>query len=364
VARPKRVRRANEQLRVPEPYWAESYIGRSFAGKTDYQVAQQARRAGHNILIEGPTGPGKTTFVYAFAAKYGYRMYSIPSGGNLEPSQLFGKYVPDGEGSFRWQDGPVTTLVRQGGVLLIDEINFIPPQVASVLFGLVDRRREIVLMDKDGEVVRAHRPSRRSIRGEVVSQCWCDTPDGTVCQSKWVLVIAAMNPQYEGTRPLNKALHNRFGVKLYWGYDPMVERSMVPSKSLLDMATKLRAQVEAGAYTTPVSTNMLTEFQDHLLSMGREFALLMFVNAFPYSDRPSVTQTVKTYLDNIEDELAEYASPESRDAPDFSSMTDDEIRRWRLLAKPGDYDPEWGVMGKDWFFGAEEDDDDGDEDVD
>jgi MoxR-like ATPase len=71
-----------------------------------------------------------------------YAMATISGNASMEPSQMTGKFAPDGEWfGYVWIDGPVTDVVRNGGVLLLDEVNFINPKIYTNLYSLTDGRR-------------------------------------------------------------------------------------------------------------------------------------------------------------------------------------------------------------------------------
>lgn len=269
---------------VPSQAIARKYIGRKVAGVQDFDILKTAMDNGLNVLLSGPTGPGKTTVVQAFAAKNGLAFVSVPCSVGLDPSQLFGKYIPnpnkrrDADPEYIWVDGPVTDIFRHGGVLLIDEINFMPEKISTVLFSAFDKRREITLLDHMGETIRAHTD---------------------------VLIVGAMNPEYQGTRPLNAAFRNRFNVQLYWDYDPTVEAKLVASKALRDVAHKLRNDASL-QYGTPVSTNMLMEFGTHVELFDLKFAAEVFIQHF---DASNEQQTVRGVIDTAMDNLIEDFRP-------------------------------------------------------
>lgn len=321
---------------VPDKSIADRYVGRKIEGKEDHDIFAFAHDQKINVLIEGPTGPGKTTAVMAYAAKHGYPFYAIPSNVGVEPSQLFGKFIPDGNGGFTWQDGPVTDLVRHGGVLLINEVNFMPARVATVLFGLLDLRREIALMDHKAEVIKAH---------------------------DRLLVVADQNPDYAGTHMLNQAFRNRFAIQLAWDYDPEVEKSLVKSEHLRDMAKNLRDQHTDGVIMTPISTNMLMELERIALEFDCDFALSNFTGHFMSDERPAIHQVVQTFSQNIREDL--FGKPEPIVVTDHkgkewtASML--EALREENYNNPSYHDPEWGIHGIDFQWSDEEEDDDEDD---
>ena len=320
---------------VPDADVAARYIGRSFDGVREFTIFDYARTHHVNVLIEGPTGPGKTMASRAYAATNGLAFFAVSSNVGASPDQLFGKYVPnedartDNDSKFVWVDGPVTDLVRNGGLLLINEVNFLPLRVATVLFPLLDGNRQIALMDHRGEVIRAHRgpadPSDPMSLG-----CWCNEVD---CTDKVLLIIADMNPDYAGTTVMNAAFRNRFGFQLYWDYSPEVELKLVRSNTLRGLAAKLRQEHNDGNIETPVSTNMLMEFEAHTLALGLDFAITMFVNHFGRDERSAVKTTIALMEENLK---ADYAPVQPEAAADSDEF-------------------EFAGAAADWEFGPRED---------
>jgi hypothetical protein len=253
---------------VPRKELATRYVHRKLAGGVeDFEVFDFARSHNINVLIYGPTGPGKTTAVEAWAAQNDLRMATVSGNAALEPGHLLGKFVSDGNGGFAWIDGPVTDVVRNGGVLLLDEFNFISPKIYTALYALLDHH---------GEVIEAH-------------------PDLTI--------FATMNPDYIGTTPLNFAMRNRFDIQIPWGYDEKVESKLISSKSLLKLATQLRKEADKGAYDTPISTNMLIEFEDIVKGLNYDFAVENFVAHFSLEEQASVRLVMQTHEFNIKEDL-------------------------------------------------------------
>lgn len=318
---------------VPDKKYFNEYISRDIVkGVSDFDLFDYARKEKQNVLIEGPTGPGKTSAVLAYAAREGMPFYAVPSNIGIEPSQLFGKFIPDHNGGFKWVDGPVTSIFRNGGVLLINEVNFMPERVATVLFGALDKRREIVLLDNEGELIKGHDD---------------------------LLIIADMNPEYEGTRPLNKAFRNRFSIQVWWDYSPAVEKKLVKSDALRDMAAQLRKAHEEGEYETPCATNMLMEFEKMYADLGYEFAKLSLINHYAADERQAVDLVIETWKSKIEIDLNPNMSsgrPKGMSAKrweELKAMLD--VDRGQYINEKGQIiDPEWGTHGIKWLY--EEDD--------
>jgi len=259
-----------ELAQVPDKKWADLYLNRKITkeGKTDFDILDVAMAENQNVLIRGHAGSGKTVCVMAYASARGLRYYNVSSNVGLEPSHLFGAWTPtDQAGVFRWQDGAVTDLVRNGGVLLLNEIDFMPERISTVLFSLLDDRREIQLLENGGEVIKAH-------------------PD--------LLIVGDHNPNYRGSRPMNQAWKDRFAHKLEFEYDHAIERKLIKNASLLEVANKLREQNYKGEIDTPISTRGLMAFVKNVENLGLDYAVTSYVNGFLDDEREAVKLVMDT----------------------------------------------------------------------
>ena len=289
---------------VPEPSLADRYVHRSIHGVEDFQLLDYARSSHQNVLLQGDTGSGKTMVGAAYAAAKGDWYYSLPCDVSIDPTALFGKMgLSEKAGTFEWVDGPVTQIVRTGGVLNISEINFMPPKIAASLYPLLDGRRYVPLLGHKGEVVHAH---------------------------PRLLVVADMNPNYRGTIELNDAFRNRFPIKVAWGYDLAVEERLVKSAELREIVRKLRAM--GTEIATPVSTNLLMEFERMAVdpALTFDFAVANFIMAFRSNERDAVRNVLDMSLSKVQQELglADEEEEELVDLSDdefyFAEATDDD----------------------------------------
>ena len=307
---------ANQIATVPVGY-ADTYINRKVGDKLDFEWFDYALKNKRNVLIESPTGCGKTTGALAWAESRGIPAYVVSFSVGTEKSTLFGKMIPTEDGHFTWQDGAVTDLVRFGGLLILDELNSASERQLFEVHSILDKRRSITLTDHKSEVIIA--------------------PDNFI-------VIATQNPNYEGTRDLNKALRNRFAVQLQYEYDPVIEAQLITSQSLLDMANQIREEIGKGTIKTPLSTNMLVEFEELTKELGLQSAIMSFVNHFnPRRERGAVKVVCDTWSVNIEQDLVGEKPKKSRKAKstdgDYEVVEVDEDELTNL-----------GVEGKDWFY--------------
>lgn len=266
----------------------QNYIGRKINGIQDMDILANAHKRGYNVLLQGPTGSAKTMVAQQYARQNNYDLVVVPCSVSTEPSQLFGRYIPqeDSDG-FTWNDGVITDLLRKmdtgesdGGVLVLDEINMSDPRVAASLYSMMDRNRVLHLIDRNEDI-----------------------PNGNL------LIIGTMNPGYRGTRELNKALSNRFNYIINWGYDSSVENRISRSASLLKVVEELRNGMQQGEFQSPFSTNMLMEFHDNYQDFGFNFAVEMAANKYREEERDSVTKIFEVRRTSIINEFKNYKEP-------------------------------------------------------
>jgi hypothetical protein len=254
------------------------YVERKFAnGVSEEQIYDYAIANNYNVLLEGEAGTGKTTSAMVYASKRNLRYYSVNFNAGIESSQLFGKFVPDTNGSLKWQDGGFTECWRNGNAVInLDELSFMPPKQSGMLMPCLDNRRQLILLDHEGEVIPA---------GENV------------------LIIGSYNQGYRGNNKFNQAFADRFQLKMTFDYDTQIEKKFIPSNTLLELAKQMRADSIAGIYETPISTRLLKNFVEVSRNLGYEFAVDNFLNNFNDEERGSVKLLLDAHRFNLEQEL-------------------------------------------------------------
>lgn len=262
---------------IPESRFAEEYISRKVEGVWDTHLLRYNREAGNNTLLSGPTGPGKTSLILAYAAADQLPLVTVQCNGAVDPDTFWGGLAFDDVGNLiGYQYSEISLVIKHGGVLYLDEVNFLAAKVAAVFHGALDKRRQITIPERGNELIKLHANTQ---------------------------IIAAYNPDYEGTKPLNAAFKNRFKVKIRFNYDEAVERELVYAPIMLELASKLRISHRSGDLDTPTSTNMLIEFEELAVDLGYEFAMNNFLNAFNDEERSSVMEAVDMYSDEIKTQV-------------------------------------------------------------
>ena len=145
------------------------------------------------MLIIGPKGTGKTSLVRDFAKNKNLNLESINFSLRTRESHLVGtKTLTDGTVSF--DEGILVKSMKEGNMLYLDEINSAEADVLLRLDEALDDRRQIVLKESTGEVIKA--------------------------KENW-FVVATINPlSHSGTKELPPQILSRFPVRIRLEYPP------------------------------------------------------------------------------------------------------------------------------------------------
>ncbi len=106
------------------------------------------------ILFRGEPSTGKTKLIQYLQYKFKKPVIRINVTVNTEVSDLKGKWIlkrSNGKVITEWVDGLITTALKTGAWLQIEEVNFMRREHQSIFYSLFDERREIILENKDGE---------------------------------------------------------------------------------------------------------------------------------------------------------------------------------------------------------------------
>ena len=99
--------------------------------------------------MEGPIGCGKTTLIEYLAAVTGRtkppHILKVQLGDQTDSKTLLGMYrCTDVPGEFVWQPGTLTQAVTKGHWILLEDIDYAPLDVISVLIPLLEKRELLI----------------------------------------------------------------------------------------------------------------------------------------------------------------------------------------------------------------------------
>jgi hypothetical protein len=264
-----------ESLEGEEQYLrpnGDTYYARKWGEHSDVLALRKAREmtakafstgggSAMFTLLYGAPGCGKTALVEAAFED----VFTLMGTGDTEVADLVGGYVQTPSGGFEWVDGDLIKAAERGGVYFIDEVGLIDPKVLSVVYGLMDGRRELTVTAN---------PER-----------------GTIKAHPEFYVIAATNPNAPGVR-LSEALLSRFTVQTEMGTDwTLAVRLGVPS-TLVTAARNLAKKQSSNETSWSPQMRELLAFRDIATAFGTSFAVSNLLAAAPEMDRPVVADVL------------------------------------------------------------------------
>lgn len=221
---------------------------------------------GGGLFLTGPTGCGKTSIVMQVASRLNWPVQEVTCHGRMELGDLIGHYTMV-NGNMAFVHGPLAVAVRDGHILVLNEIDLAEPSELAGLNGVLDGM-PLVIPENEGEVITPHPQFRIVATGNSVG-----SGDATGL--------------YQGVLRQNMALMDRFRAVEVRYLDPTIETTLlkkmapflsdVMASAMVRVANDIRtAFMGAGASQTTVtmSTRSLILWAHITASFtGKPFAL-------------------------------------------------------------------------------------------
>ncbi|KAF7879819.1 uncharacterized protein EAF02_007989 [Botrytis sinoallii] len=144
---------------LPRPNGNPSQPSKLISTTTTSQNRQSFAKAlmsSSPILLHGLAGAGKTSLVNDFARELGMdsSMVTLHLNEQTDAKMLIGMYATGSTpGSFTWRAGVLTTAVKEGRWVFIEDLDRAPNEVISVILPLVERGE--LLIPSRGETIKA-----------------------------------------------------------------------------------------------------------------------------------------------------------------------------------------------------------------
>lgn len=250
----------------------EEYYGRQWGIHSDVLTLRKAREltthanteggSAMYTLLYGAPGTGKTALV---EAAFGENTYTLMGTGDTEVADLVGSYVQTPSGGFEWVDGDLVKSAERGGVYFIDEIGLIDPKVLSIVYGLMDGRRELTVTAN---------PER-----------------GTIKAHPEFYVVAATNPNAPGVR-LSEALLSRFTLQAEMTTDWALAKTLGVPQPMVTASQNLSKKLLSAEVSWAPQMRELIAFRDIAEAFGTGFAISNLLASAPELDRPVVADVL------------------------------------------------------------------------
>ena len=245
-----------------------------------------------NLLDVGPTGCGKTAGYLQFAAALNQPVLRFNLNGDARAAQFIGEKVVEideatGESIVVWRDGILTTAVREGYWLILDEMDAAPPAILFVLQAILEHGGALVIPDT-GEVIQPNEHFRIFATANTLGR-----GDDTGL--------------YAGTNVLNEAFLDRFGIVLESNYpEAKAEVKIIISKTgtdkkiaekMVKVAAKVREALKNEECYCTFSTRRLIAWGSKSKFLGAAAAAkITILNKLTSEDRRFVGDIVQRYF--------------------------------------------------------------------
>lgn len=225
------------------------------------------------FLLKGPTGTGKSRFIEYVSHQLNKKLITISCHEETSSTDLIGRFIIKGSETV-WIDGPLTTAVKEGAILYLDEVAEARPDVIVAIHSLTDHRRELYI-DKLGITIKAHDD---------------------------FMLVASFNPGYQkGFKELKPSTRQRF-IAITFRYPNANSEAEIltketgvdidTAKQLVAIGNKIRNLTELGL-TETVSTRLLVD-ASKLICTGLPKRLSCHVAIVePLTDEPQTIEALK-----------------------------------------------------------------------
>ena len=249
--------------------------------QTNLEALALGMEMNENVLIVGPPGVGKSTLARELASVCNQPVTRLSFTGEVRVGDLMGgsRIIVDptsGQAITKYIDGPLPIAAENGHWIIMEEFDSAPSQVTFAMHSMLERPRQLRLMESDREV-----EFNKHFR---------------VLATANTLGYGDESGLYAGTAPMNEALLDRFGIVIRVDYPKkedevniLVERTGIKkatAEMLVDVASKVREAQRQESTMTSLSPRRLIMWAAMTVKMGhpRAAARITILNKLPPQD--------------------------------------------------------------------------------
>ena len=225
---------------------------------------------GDALYLTGPTGSGKTSLICQVASRLNWPVQQVTCHGRLELNDLIGQFMLV-SGSMSFVHGPLSQAVRDGHLLILNEIDLMDPSELAGLNDIIEGQ-PLVIPQNGGEVIKPHPKFRLIATGNSAGQ-------------------GDQSGLYQGIMQQNLAFLDRFRLMEVGYPDAAVEKSIlksvlvsmgIPVDSVMDNLSEKMIQVAneirrlfiggvdgAGELSVTMSTRTLVRWVNLMIAYKR-----------------------------------------------------------------------------------------------
>ncbi|MCD7896478.1 MAG: MoxR family ATPase [Planctomycetaceae bacterium] len=244
------------------------------------------------ILLVGPTGSGKSSLIGQIAARLDWPLRRINLHGETGVSDFLGQHKAK-NGEVYFQYGILPTAMREGQILVLEEVDAATPEILFVLQGVLEENGSLTLAENGGEIIRPH-------------------PDFRLVATANTLGLGDETSLYTGTSVLNASHLDRWTTVFQIDYldesreiavirDKAPELEPALASSMVALAVAVRKAVEQEELFVTFSTRRLIAFARKTATLGLQKALeVTILNKLPRNERAVVTELAQRFIPGLE----------------------------------------------------------------